>query len=71
MPGEWLLLQHGLNLRTQSIKAAAHIGHAGSQPDPGSCWKMDHLRRLSRTQRTSAESAPLSTLITARLDSSI
>jgi len=70
MPGEWLLLQHGLNLRTQSIKAAAHVSHAGSEPDPGSCGKMDHLRRLSKTQRKSAGSAPFSTLIIARPGSS-
>ena len=71
MTGERLLLQDGLDLRTKSIEAATHIGDAGSQPDLGPCGKMDHLRRLSRTQRTSAESAPLSTLIIARPGSSI
>jgi len=71
MTGERLLLQDGLNLRTESIEAATKISHASSQPDLGPCGKMDHLRRLSRTQRKSAGSAPLSTLIIARPDSSI
>ena len=71
MPREWLLLQNSLNLSTQPIEAAAHIGHAGSEPDPGSCGKMDHLRKLSRTQRTTAGSAPFSTLIIARPGNSI
>ena len=71
MSREWLLLQNGLNLGAQPIEATAHIGYAGSEPDPGSCGKMDHLRKLSRTQRTTAGSAPFSTLIIARPGSSI
>jgi hypothetical protein len=65
VPGEWLLLKHRLHLTTQSIEAAAHVSHAGREPDLGAGWKLDHLRRLSRICRTSAQSAPLSTLIIA------
>lgn len=65
MPGERLLLKHRLHLRAQAIEAAAHIGHAGGDPDLRARRKLDHLRRLSRTCRTNAESAPLSTLIIA------
>src|SRR5271165_1738496 len=65
MAGERLLLYDGLNLCTKSIEAPAHIGHAGSKPDPGPCGKMDHLRRLSRTQRNSAGSAPASAVMFA------
>ena len=71
MPGERLLLQYGLNLRTQPIEPSAHIGYAGRKPDPGPCWKMDHLRRLSKTQRNRAASAPLSMLIIALPGSSM
>ena len=71
MTGERLLLQHSLDLCTESIEAPAHIGCACRQPDPGSCGKMDHLRKLSRTKRKSAGSAPLSTLMMVRPGSSI
>jgi hypothetical protein len=65
MARERLLLQHSLNLRTESIEAPAHIGHAGREPDPGPCWRKDHLRRLSSTQRNSAGSAPASAVMFA------
>src|SRR5438309_334551 len=57
--GERLLLEHRLHLRTQPIEPAPHIGDASGKPDPGPCGKLHHRRRLSRTCRTSAESAPL------------
>ena len=62
----WLLLQYGLHLRAQSMEATTHIGHAGSDPDPGPRAKFDHLRRLSRIDRNNTGSAPHSTLIIAR-----
>lgn len=65
MAGEWLLLQDRLNLRIQSIETSTHVGHTSCQPDPDPSWKLDHLRRLSRTQRTNVTSAPLSTLMFA------
>jgi hypothetical protein len=58
MARERLLLQYRLHLRTESIETAAHIGYAGGKPDPGPGWKMNHWRRLSRTQRNSRGSAP-------------
>src|SRR5277367_3933249 len=70
MAREWLLLQHSLDLRTQPIEAPSHVGHAGSQPDPGPSGKMDHLRILSWTQRNSARSARASAVMFARPGSS-
>ena len=64
--GERLLFKHGLHLRTQAIETTTHIGHAGGDPYPRSGAKFDHLRRLSRIDRNSTGSAPLSTLIMAR-----
>src|SRR6202051_4248601 len=64
--GERLLMQHVLHLRTQSIETAAQVRHSCCNPDLGPNWKLDHLRRLSRIDRTRDESAPLSTLIVAR-----
>jgi hypothetical protein len=64
--GEWLLKKNRLHLRTQTIETSAHVGDAGGDPDLRSCGKLDHLQRLSRMDRTSAGSAPLSTLMIAR-----
>jgi len=69
--GERLLLKHVLHLRTQAIKTAAQIRYPGCDPDPGPNRKLDHLRRLSRINRTKEGSAPLSTLIIARPGSSM
>lgn len=44
---------------------AAHVGHASTDPDPRSCREVDRLRMLSRIDRNSAASAPLSTLVSA------
>src|ERR1700691_70055 len=66
MSGERLLFEHGLHLRTQPIETAPHIGHAGGDPYLRSGAEFNHLRRLSRIDRNSAGSAPLSTLILAR-----
>ena len=71
MPGEWLLMQYVLYLRTQSIKAATQIRHSCRNPDLRSRRKLDHLRRLSRIERTRDGSAPRSTLINARPGSSM
>ena len=70
MPGERLFVQYVLHLRTQSIKTATQICHARCNPDLGPNRKLDHLRRLSRIDRTREGSAPLSTLIIARPGSS-
>ena len=32
----WLLFENRLYLCTQTMKAAAHVGHPGRKPDPGS-----------------------------------
>ena len=66
MSGEGLLLKHGLHLSAQPIEAAAHVGHARGNPYPGPGRKLDHLRKLSRMERTKVKSAPLSTQIIAR-----
>ncbi len=66
MAGERLLVEHGLHLRTQTVEAATHVGHAGCQPDLRPGTKFNHLRKLSRIERNNAASAPLSTLIIAR-----
>jgi phage portal protein BeeE len=42
MSGEWLLLENGLHLRTQTIEATPHVGHAGRKPDPRPGAKFDH-----------------------------
>ncbi len=63
---EGLFVEHRLHLRTQSIEASTHVCHAGSQPYLRACAKLNHLRRLSRIERNSAGSAPLSTVIIAR-----
>ena len=34
MPGERVLLQHGLSLRRKRRKALSHVRHPGRQPDP-------------------------------------
>jgi len=65
MPGERLLLENGLHLRTQTIETTPHVGHAGGDPNPGSRAQFDHLRKLSRIDLNNAGSAPLSTLINA------
>ena len=69
--GERLLVEHGLHLRTQTVEATTHVGHAGCKPDlrPGS--KFNHLRKLSRIERSNIGSAPRSTLIMARPGNSI
>ncbi len=69
--GEGLLLQYSLHLATESIEAAAHVRHAGRNPDLRSSRKLDHWHKLSSTARTREPSAPLSTLIIARPGSSI
>src|SRR5215472_7209299 len=66
MSGKWLLLENGLHLRAETVKATTHIGDAGRYPDLGSNRKLDHLRRLSSIDRNKDGSAPLSTLIKAR-----
>jgi hypothetical protein len=68
---EWLLLERVLHLRAEPIEATAQIRHAGRNPDLRPRWRLDHLRKLSRINRTSEGSAPLSTLITARPSSSM
>jgi len=62
----WLLFENRLNLSTQTMKTAAHVGHSGRKPDPGSNRQFDHLRRLSRISCSNAVSALCSTLINAR-----
>lgn len=69
--GERLFVQYVLHLRTQSIESAAQIRHSCCNPDLGPDRKLDHWRRLSRIERNSDGSAPLSTLIRARPGSSI
>jgi len=64
--GERLLVENCLHLRAQTVETATHVGHAGCQPDLRPGAKFNHLRRLSRIERSNAESAPLSTLIIAR-----
>ena len=71
MSGERLLMQHVLNLRTQSIKTAAQIRHSCCNPDLGPHRKLDHWRRLSRIERNRTGSAPLSTLSRALPGSSM
>jgi hypothetical protein len=71
MAGEWLLLERVLHLRTQPIEATAQIRHAGRKPDLRPGWRLGHLLKLSRINRTNEGSAPLSTLITARPASSM
>ena len=62
----WLLFENGLHLCTQTMETAAHVGHSGRKPDPGSNRQFDHLRMLSRITRSNAISALCSTLIRAR-----
>ena len=40
-------------LRTQAIEASTHVGHAGGQPYLRSGAQFDHLRKLSRIERSS------------------
>jgi hypothetical protein len=54
MTGEWLLFEHSLHLRTQALKATAHVGHTCGDPDPCSCTQLDDLRRLSRSSSCSS-----------------
>ena len=58
---EGLFVEHRLHLRTQTIEAAPHVGHPGSQPDLRPGAEFNHLRRLSRIERNSFASAPIST----------
>ena len=51
MPGEGLLLKHGLHLSAETIEAAPHVGHACGEPYLRSGAEFDHLRRLSRIVR--------------------
>src|ERR1035437_3828401 len=44
----------------------AHVCDTRCDPDPRSCRKLDHLRRLSRIECKRIGSAPHSTLIDAR-----
>jgi hypothetical protein len=53
MSGEWLLLKRGLHLGAEPIETATHVGHAGGNPDPRSCRKLDHLLKLSMIERSS------------------
>jgi hypothetical protein len=69
--GEWLLLERVLHLRAQPIEATAQIRDTGRNPDLRPGWRLDHLRRLSRINRTNEGSAPLSTLIVARPSSTM
>src|ERR1700738_3106157 len=66
MPGEGLLFEHSLHLRTQALKATAHVGHTCGNPDPCSCTQFDHWRRLCTIDRNKEPTAPFSTLIVAR-----
>ena len=45
-----------LDLSTQPMEAAAHVGHARRDPDPCSCRECNHERRLFSTARTIAAS---------------
>jgi hypothetical protein len=65
MSGERLLFENRLHLCTQAVETTPQIRHTGSNPYPRSGAKLDHWSRLSRTERNSAGSAPLSTLIIA------
>jgi hypothetical protein len=56
MTGQRLLLEHRLHLSTEPMKAAAHVGHARCDPDPGSCRECNHERKLSSTAPTIAAS---------------
>jgi hypothetical protein len=66
MSREWLLVKNGLHPGTESVETATHVSDTGGDPDLRSCGKPDHLRRLSRMDRTRTGSASLSTLIIAR-----
>ena len=52
MPGERVLLQHSLSLRSQGRKALAHVGDARRQPDPRIGRNRDHAEspRISRAR---------------------
>src|ERR1700730_17392970 len=63
MTGERLLLEHRLHLGAESMKATAHVGHTSCDPDPCSCRKPNHERRLWSTARTIAGSTLPSILI--------
>jgi hypothetical protein len=70
MTGVRLLLKSGLNLGGQTLKAAPHVRHSGSDPDPR-CRvlslerEVHQARRLSTIVRINARSASPSTEITA------
>ena len=53
--GERLLLKNGLHLRTQTIEATAHIGHAGGDPDLRSCAE---ARSLAQTLKNRPHQRP-------------
>ena len=71
MPGERLLMENRLHLRTQSRKASPHIGHTSHNPDLGARAQLDHLPKLSRIACNTDRSAPRSTLTVARPGSSM
>ena len=69
--GERLLLKHRLHLRTETLEAAPHVGHAGGDPYPRSGAELDRLCKLSRIDRSNTGSAPHSALIVAPLGNSM
>src|SRR6185312_16014840 len=46
MPTVRVTLERLLHQQSQAIKALAHIGMAGCQPNPRTAWRQDHRRRL-------------------------
>ncbi len=71
MAGIGLPLQDGLDQGAESLKAAPEIGEPGGNPNPRACLQLNQRVKLPRTARTSAGSAPLSTLTRARPGSSM
>jgi hypothetical protein len=47
MPAVWITLERLLHQQRQAIKALAHVGVAGRQPNPRAARGGDHRRRLS------------------------
>jgi hypothetical protein len=60
---ERLLLQHGLHLRAQALKAPPHIGHSCRDPYLRTSAQLDHCRSLSISACNRPRSAPRSTRI--------